>query len=241
MMNTRRIVHAAIASLLLVGVVPASAQVLSQRIPVTASGALSAITVTGRGTVHVPADRMRVVVHLFWKKEAMTQNVDVDALGKTVADVMRAHGVPDAAWVLPLNGMLGSPNAPPSIVGTVVKPTRPAAEAIVREIIKAMPDSVTSAVANVQVQTSLFIDDCFAAENGAEKAAFEDARKHAKALARAAGVKLGAVIAVTENGILPSACLPMADSNMNFNGSNDALGPVDVQIGVATTVSFAIR
>jgi uncharacterized protein YggE len=236
-MFNRRIVQAAIASLLLIGAVPASAQLEGQRLPLTASGTVAAVTVSGRGSVHVPADRLRFVIHIF----SRNQGVELDNAGKTIAETLRAHGVPNATWILPLSGSYGNGNAP-VIVGTILKPTREGAETIVRETLKALPDSLSTVVQNPQVQTALFVDDCSSAQDRARQAALMDARRRAESIARAADIHLGPVVGVTETALPTTACLPEADVNSFGQGNvQDAFGPLDVQIAVTETVSFAIR
>ena len=225
---------------LLLGSVPGAAQPLVKTS--SPGGMISAITVTGRGSVRVPADRMRVVVRIFGRSGATATGADIDSAGKTIAEALRAHGMPDAAWVLPLNGTFGqNGGVAPQIVGTVDKPTREHVETIMRDTLKALPDALATVVQNAQIQTSLFLTDCSGPEARAQKAALEDAHRRAETIARAAGVRLGSVVAVNEQGF-PQACVSSNDAMFGYNPQNnfDAFGPLDVAIVVTATVSYAI-
>lgn len=216
------------------------APVAAQRLPLTGGPVAppETITVAGRGVVRVPADLLRVRVQLF----SRASSANLDQAGQTVVAVMRAHGVPDAAWVLPMSGYLGPQNnAGPIIVGSLAKPTRERAEAIVRDVLKALPDSLATVIANAQVQTALWVTDCTPAEGRAQQAALDDARRRAQMVAHAAGVRLGAVVGVTELGAPATQCGPPPEMSGVMFGQNDTYGPLDVPIAVNATVSFAIR
>jgi hypothetical protein len=181
---------------------------------------------------------MRVYVHLFTQRNQ--PSADVDNAGKTIAEIMRAHGMPDATWTLPLTGSIGMNTTMPTIVGTIAKPTRASVEAIIRQTVAAVPDSFGTVIQSAQIQSALLVDDCSAAQERAERLAVEDARHRAEGLARAAGIQLGAVVGITESFPTPTACLPAADVSVNQGPQQDAFGAVDVPIVVNATVSFAI-
>jgi uncharacterized protein YggE len=232
-MYVHKTICAAAICALLLGVVPAGAQVRSAP-PGSAVASVYAITVVGRGSVRVPADRMRVAIRLFGRSTATGTVANVDDAGKTIAEALRAHGMPDAAWVLPLSGMFGQGSGVPQIVGTVDKPTRERVETIMRDTLKALPDALAAVVQGAQILPLLFVEDCASAEARAQKAALADAQRRAEMIARAAGVRLGAVIAVNEPGFVP-ACL--SPNDFGVPGYNQ----LDVSIVVSATVSYAIR
>jgi len=231
-MHVRKAFCGAAICALLLSVVPAWAQ------------SVSAITVVGRGTIRVPADRMRVVVRIFGRSGATGTVGSLDDAGKTIAEALRAHGMPDAAWVLPLSGMLGQGGGGPQIVGTIEKPTRERVETIMRETVKALPDALASVIQSAQIQSSLFLNDCSDAEARAQKAAVADAHRRAEMIARAAGVRLGSVLAINEQSSVTGACLSPSDFGaLGYNPQGnyfDPYGPLDVSIGVGATVSYAI-
>lgn len=224
-----------IALLLLVSIGPTSAQV--ERIPLTPNAVLPGITVSGHGAVRVSGDRMRLIVRVFFKPPANDQVAD--STGKSIAEIMRGHGVPDASWTIPLSGNLGGGNSVPVIVGTIAKPTREKAEAILRVVLAALPDSVTAVVQNPQVQTSLLVDDCSSAEGRAQSAAFADARRRAESVSRDAGVQLGSVTSVLQTSVLASACTSAGDGS--YGNGFEALGPLETTVSINETVTFAIR
>jgi hypothetical protein len=218
------------------------------------------IVVTGRGVVRIPADRMRIDIRFFNRGIVPVRQAgaasgatpapiitaaDFDAAGKTIADVLRMHGVPDARWMLPVLGALSPQGASPSIVGTIAKPTRERVEAIMRDALVAMPDSLAWMATNVQIQTTLGVDDCGPAEARAQQAAIADARVRAASIAQAAGVRLGSIVAVNELGSSLGGCRTKPDdlgilSAGGFN-AGQAEPVLDVPIIVSATVTFAIH
>jgi len=239
-MLARNLAYVALAAALLAfcALVPASAQV--------APPPLNSITVLGRGIVRIPADRMRVVVHITGRSNASGASMNIDDAGKTIAEALRAHGMPDAAWVLPLSGFLGPGGNAPQIVGTIEKPTRARAEAIMRDTLTALPDALAAVVQSAQVQSTLFATDCSVAEARAQKLALADARRRAAAAARAAGVRLGNVLIVNENSFPPASCNAPTDYGMTGYNSQqgisfDPYGAPEIAILVAATVSYRIR
>jgi uncharacterized protein YggE len=219
------------------------APVAAQRLPVVSQGAgpvvpLGTINVVGRGVVRVPADLLLGRVMLF----SRGSSASLDQATQTIVAAMRAHGIPDAAAVVPMNGSIGTQgNSNTAITGSLAKPTRERAEAILRDVLKALPDSLATVVTNAQVQTSLWLTDCAQSEGRAQQAALDDARRRAQMVAHAAGVRLGPVVGVTELQSPVAQCGLPSDSNGLSYSSNDLAGPLAVSIFVNANVSFAIR
>ena len=207
--------------------------------PIGSQQLAAGLTVVGRATVAVPADRMRVIVRLTPRNVTYAA---LDDLAKTVADAMRQAGIGDAHVALPLRGFLG-PNSTVAIIGSVGHPTRESVEAILREALKAVPDQTAATLQNAyQVQTSLEVDDCTPAETRAQSAAIADARARAERAAAAAGLRLGGIIAINESGTFaPAACGAKSDDATPMQFSNDPYGSLSVPVSVTATVTFAIR
>ena len=199
---------------------------------------VAGITVTGRATVSVAPDRLSIVVRLFPHNVTYAA---LDDLAKTVAGALRGAGVTDAHVALPVLGSLGQ-NSTVAVIGTVSRPTREAVEAIARATLKAIPDATATALQNgYQVQTSLAVDDCAAAEQRAQNEAFADAKARALRAAAAAGVQLGAVLAMNEGGFAGSPACRSGDEAFVNVGNSDAYGPLSVPISLSLTVTFALR
>jgi uncharacterized protein YggE len=202
------------------------------------------VTTVGRASIAVPADRMNVVVRL---SPRSVTNAALDELAKSVADAMRSAGIADAHEVLPLLGSLG-PNSAVAILGTIEHPTRASVESILRGVLANVPDATASAVGNnYQVATSLAIDDCDGALARAQTAAFEDARARATRAAAAAGVHLGAILAIDEGSqFTETACRTNAlEANGmfagNLNGMSDPYGSLSVNVAASASVTYALR
>jgi uncharacterized protein YggE len=203
------------------------------------------LTVSGRATIAVPADRMSVAVRL---SPHNVTNGALDGLAKSVADTMRGAGIGDAREVLPLVGFLG-PNSQVAVLGTIEHPTRTAVETILRSVLATIPDATAAAVGNnYQVTTSLLLDDCSGAEMRAQTAAFEDARARAQRAATAAGIHLGAIVAIVENSAFSDiACRANADGQnagvvVNFaGGGGDPYGSLTIPVTATASVTYAIR
>ncbi len=204
------------------------------------------LTVVGRSSIAVPADRLSVTVRIYPRN---VTNAALDALAKSVADTMRGAGIADAREVLPLLGFLG-PNSQVAVLGTIPHPTRASVESILRGVLATIPDATASAIGNnYQVSTALGIDDCEGAETRAQTAAFEDAHARALRAATAAGVHLGAILAINENSAFSdAACRPNAgDANGGvattgaFGPGGDPYGSLNVPITATASVTYAIR
>jgi uncharacterized protein YggE len=201
--------------------------------------ALAGITVTGRATVTIAPDRVRVEVRLYPRNVTATR---LGALADDVAAAMRSGGIADAKVALPLVGFLG-PNSTVAVVGTVAKPTRPSLESILRSTLAAVPDASATALANAyQVTTSYQVDDCSAGEARAQAAAMADARARAERAAAAAGLRLGPILSVNEAGTFaPIACSAnLEEPNNGGFGAGDPFGAIAVPISVNAVVTFAI-
>ncbi len=217
----------------------ASAQVFPANAP-------AGLTVVGRASIAVPADRLSVTVRLYPRS---VTNAALDALAKSVADTMRGAGIADAREVLPLLGSLG-PNSQLAVVGTIAHPTRASVESILRSVLATIPDTTAAAIGNnYQVSTALGIDDCDAAETRAQTAAFEDARARATRAAAAAGVHLGAILAINENSAFSDAACRANAGDANgavatagtFGPGMDPYGSLNVPITATASVTYALR
>jgi len=242
-MNVRKLVAVAAfgVPLALLALLPAAAQLVPQRL--SAPGGTpeaGTITVGGRATVRVPADRVRFSLAIYGRGASTT----LDEAGKTIAAILRDHGVPDAAWTLPTSGNVSLQSASGSVVGTLVKPTRAKAEALIRDTFASLPPSVIAFAQSAQVSTFLLVDDCSAAEARAQEAAIADARDRATLVARAARVGLGKILAVYESLPQTFGCATKPDTapTSTYGPSNQqALDNFDVVLSLSATVSFAIR
>ncbi len=223
---------------------PSAAQVPPQRLPPSAGGApdLNTVTVMGRSTVRIPADRARFSLSIYGRGASTT----LDEAGKTIAAILRDHGVSDATWTLPSSGSVTTQNASGSIVGSLAKPTREKAEALIRDTFHSLPPSVIAFTQGAQLSTTLIVDDCSAAEARAQEAVIADARTRATLVARAARVGVGKVVAVYEQLPQTSGCATKPDTvpeGLNFYGAlrQPGLDNFDVIVSITATVSFAIR
>jgi len=222
------------------------------RQPISVAGApnvMPGITVMGRGVVRVPPDRMRIVVHFFQARVSSAPSapstpsltMPVDDVGRLVAQTMRANGVPDAQWQYALVGNFTPATTSGFIEGTIAKPTRESVEAIARKIFASLPESLSTSGQNAQIQISLQLDDCAAAEARAQQAAMADAHARAAATAHAFGVRLGPIFAVNESQTFPSPACDTQSENagVTFNGGTS--GTLSVPITVTATVTYALR
>ncbi|MBV9646135.1 MAG: SIMPL domain-containing protein [Candidatus Eremiobacteraeota bacterium] len=194
------------------------------------------IVVVGQGTVHAPADEMQIEVRLVPRPGS----TNVDEVGRSIADIMRRNGIPDAQWRLPMIGFL-SPASQGAIVGSIRKPTRETLEAMARRIVQAVPDSITSSVQNVNVTTALRLDDCRGWEARAEEAAIADARRRAERLASATRLSLGNVMGASATQVFTPGCGNAAIRAGGPEGPFGAYGPLDVDVNESVTVTFATR
>lgn len=197
------------------------------------------LTVVGHGSASVPPDRVRVTVRLFAQSQPGTVAASLDDAGRTVANAMRAAGVRDAAYVLPVEGFLG-PNAQPAVVGSVAKPTRETMERIARDAFKALPPTLPG-LQNFQISAFYIVDDCSDADARAQRSAMADARARAARAASAAGVKLGAILSVDESNAFAPACLPATATLGQQQMGGDPYGPLEVTVSVNAVVSFALH
>jgi uncharacterized protein YggE len=228
--------------LTLLALMPASAQLVPQRLSPAAGGTpeVNTITVVGRATVRTPADRLRFALSIYGRGASTT----LDDAGKAIAAILREHGVADAAWVLPTSGGVSLQNANGSVVGTLAKPTREKAEAIIRGTFQSLPPSIVAFAQGAQLSTSLMVDDCSAAEARAQEAVIADARQRATMVARAAQLGLGKVVAVYEPLAQTPGCPTKPDNmlpSVQFSGNQQAPDNFDVVFSLTATVSFAIR
>ncbi len=211
----------------------------AQVVPAAANG----ITVVGRGVVRVRADELHFSATLFPSpsrvQTAPAPSADVDGAAEAIAKALRDAGVADASAGYP--GGFGSLNTTGrTVTGTLHKPTRDGVSAIVKA-----GNAAAAPYANVTLQNlglNFSVDDCSAPEVRAQDAALADARARAERAANAAGVRLGAVVAVNEAlGLGSAACATRPDSQVSIGQRPEgdaALG--DVFITIAATVTYAI-
>ena len=206
---------------------------------------LGGITVLGRGTAAATPDRARISIAVFGNVSPQsTSAAPLDDAANALRSALQSSGVQDARIVLPI-GNLNTRNVTPAIIGTLEKPTRERLEAVARAVVKALPERVTPALANAQIQITLLVDDCAPEEARAERAAFADARNRAGRLAAAAGLRLGSVEAINATpNFLPAGCSTKPDTiDASGNGPPpfpSYYGPLTLPITVNETVTFAI-
>jgi uncharacterized protein YggE len=221
------------AAVFALALLPATAQDMSRNAPSAPPG----IIVPGRATVHVAPDAMHVQIRFFARANA----TGINDAGQTVATTMRANGIPDARWVLPLTGSLSS-NTQGAVIGTIRKPTREGVEALLRRIVSALPASLDSVVSNFQISSTLTADDCSSAEARAQSAAMADAKARAGRVAAASGLRLGRIVNVYEGAYYPSPGCNGGDTATNaFRPQEDQFGPLDIPLTVSAVVTFALR
>jgi uncharacterized protein YggE len=228
MIRTGALIFAAIA--FLAGGTVASAQVAPR----------PGITVQGRGTVRRPADLVRFVISI-GNTSGRATPVDAVSGADALVKALKSAGVDDAAISNPLNNINAQRIV--SVSGSLHKPTAERIRALIASTETALPANALT-VQNVQVLLSL--DDCTAALDAAEKAAFDDARDHAARLAADAHVTLGAASAILENDVgAYAACPTKPDRVLNlqsgFPGGFDATNALDVLLSVNTSVTFEIH
>jgi uncharacterized protein YggE len=199
------------------------------------------ITVVGRGQVGVPPDRVRVILRFFPRNgPGGTSAPAYDEAARDLVDAIKRAGAADARVSIPLEASSG-PNVQPAVVAMVRKPTRDTIEKMARDTIANLPASVAPAFANYQLTTTLLLDDCSEPETRAQNAALADAHARAERVAAAAGVKLGAVVAVNEGasfGVDP--CRAATQFSPVQNGLVDPYGPLEVPVSVSAIVTYAI-
>lgn len=196
------------------------------------------ITVNGSGVARVAPDRMHV--EIFLNPGRGVSESALDTVGERVAATLRLHGLPDAAWILPLTGTIGQ-GTEPVIVGTIAKPTRPKLEALVRDNALVFPEPIPE-IQNFRIQSSLAADDCSAAERRAQRLALDDARARADALARDAGLALGQVTAIFQFVGNNAGCASsQSGGRINYYTGDSAYGPLEIPVSVSLNVTFAVR
>ncbi len=203
------------------------------------------ITVSGRGTVNAPPDRLTVTIffNTQFSPPGMPRPVGflpLDDVTRSVVNAMHRAGVDDARIVLPLFPSGG--NAAPQVVGSLTKPTRELVESIVRKVTSDLPATFSPALPNYQIQSRLVVNDCSPFERRAQTAAFADARARAELAAAAAGVHVGRAIAIDQRQFFGSAgCATkpddMAPQQQFFY---DPYGPFVVPVTSGVTVTYEL-
>jgi uncharacterized protein YggE len=228
---------------LAVALVAASISVAQAQVIVPSTG----ITVTGRGAVRVKADEMRFTATLYasgtrGSAAASPQPaVDVDGAAEAVVKALRADGIADAATSFA--GNFSAVNAQRTVLGTLQKPTRDKVNALLKDGSTAAAPFPGVALQNVSL--GFLVDDCSGPEARAQEAALADARARAERIAHAGGLRLGAIMAVTEastfnpNGacaIRPDTPAPLG--NGRIDGDPTLTG--EVFVSISATVTYAI-
>lgn len=194
------------------------------------------ITVPGRGTVRRPADFARFAIVV---GDRQNPAGGLDGADTLVAALKKA-GIDDATVAGPLNNMITA-QAFVTVVGTVHKPTPAGIRALVTSLQAALPAG-TVMVQNVNY--TLGLDDCSAAETLATQAAMDDARVAAQRVASAAHVELGPVLAANALNAPNGPCPTKPDRGAYLPQQFDQFGgaaALDVFVSAALTVTFAIR
>jgi Protein of unknown function (DUF541) len=156
---------------------------------------------------------------------------------------MRANGIPDAQWTLPLVGFISS-GSQGAILGSIRKPTRARVESIARQVAHAIPMTLAMKIANVNIISALALDDCSPGAAQAEVAMIADARAKAKRIAAASGLRLGKLVGVDENTPTAPGCrsdIPQSVNLTSIDGMGGMYGSLDVTIEAVATVVFTTR
>jgi uncharacterized protein YggE len=196
------------------------------------------ITVSGRGVVRVHADVLHFDATLVPANLRQPTSSDVDGAAEAVAKALRDAGVSDAS-----TGFSGNVvNGPRLVSGSLRKPTREAVDALVKR-----GNSAAAPFPGVTLQNIAFnlsVDDCGGPESRAQDAALGDARARAERVARAAGLRLGPIVAVNEaNAFGPAGltnCATKPDSSPQPQQRFDVDPSGDVFVSATATVTFAI-
>ncbi|HEY4440170.1 MAG TPA: SIMPL domain-containing protein [Candidatus Elarobacter sp.] len=189
------------------------------RQPVT--GPAAGITVLGRASVRVPVRTVRFLAYA----RGIADEQDV-------LSAMRSAGVEDP--ILGPGGFGNGSNGQTLVRGTITGASRAKLERIAAaaaDYVRAHPGL---ALDNVQFAPRL--DDCATFEETARTQAIADARRRAGAIAAAAGLALGPVTGVNENG----GCQPEQDPPF-FNGPGAGLDVATLTSALQLTevVTFA--
>ena len=228
---------AAIAAVALAPIAGRAQEILPVERGVPASGA---IVETGRATIAVPADRIKLTIRAYAGAvapgtQATSQSVtDIEQL---VLTTMRANGIPDAHLV---TFVLGNVNTPDAIVGTLAKPTHDSIEAAEKRVLAALPPNALAGLRNINVEGQLEADACAPIVARARTAAFADARKRAEALALVAGIRLGSLAGATEAD-QTAGCTDFGPTVPSFTGSGFQAMDGILYVSVSVNASFAIR
>lgn len=219
--------------LVFAGSVPASAQ---QRL-MSGFGAAPApgITVGATGVARLAADRLRFTIRV---RPTSNSASALDDAGQSIVKVLRAQGVEDAAWILPMTNI--GTGTLPVVTGSVAKPTREKLETLLRGTMTALPEALNSTLLLNNITTVLAADDCAPAEERATKEAYSRARTAAERLARDAGVSLGKVVAI-ERTLFDPGC-PRSDGGVeNGQQQYDPYAAPQIAVQVHLIVTFEIR
>lgn len=211
------------------------------------------ILVTGEGKAEVAPDM--AVLQLTVTREAETARAALDANSSAMAEVlaaMQAEGIEkrdlqtsnfsiQPRYHHPRPASSGE-RKPPQIVGYVV---RNSLTVRVRDIerVGAILDKSVSLGVNEGGQISFTNADPAEVIKRARIAAVEDARARAATLAKAAGVKLGEVLEISEQSFRPGP-VPVARAEMAMARSADAAVPVatgENTYRVTVNMAFAIK
>ena len=190
-------------------------------------GGVGGIAVTGRATIRVPADGLRIQAYVFGD---VNKNVE-DAI---VARLRR--GGLESAQVLP-PAFFSNPNNNPTIVRAVLRHATPEkVDALVK-----LAASILAEQPGLRLQNgslSPFLDDCSASDSKTRHAALDDAHRRALDVAQAVGVTLGPVIGVNDLG--GSTCAAFSELQFGNGGGNGLETEPAVYVSTTVNVTYAI-
>lgn len=185
------------------------------------------ITVTGRATIRVPADGLRIQAYI------------IGDINKNVEDAIVARlrsGGLESAQVLP-PAFFSNPNNNPTIVRAVLRHATPQRiDALAKLAAGILAEQPGLRLQNGSL--SPFVDDCSASDSKTRHAALDNAHRRALDVAQAVGVTLGPVIGVNDLG--GSTCF--SDSELPFGngaGNNLETEPA-VYVSMTVNVTYAI-
>jgi uncharacterized protein YggE len=194
------------------------------------------LTVTGTGAVTSTPDRAELSFGV--ESQAATAKAALAANAtemRRLIDALSAAGAKDVATQTVSVAPRYREGAALEIAGYSASNTVTVTIAVGRA--GALIDAGAAAGANQIYGPTLSSTDAAQLYRGALKAAFEDARAHAAALAAAAGASVGRVVSMVEGGGAPS---PVYEAKIAADAASTPVEPGPQQTTAAVTVTFAL-
>jgi uncharacterized protein YggE len=238
------VVAVAAVGLLLIGAVASAA--LGRGVVAAAEpddAATPSITVRGTGRVVMKPDTAMFSVGIeATAKRAGAAMDEASAKMAAIIERLRSDGVADADLTTTQISLTptydyGSGTTKPTLTGYSATQTLNVNARAIAEA-GALIDASVDAGANQVGGIAFSVDDPADATDEARTAAVEDARRKADALARAAGVTLGTVIAISETGGEPPK--PIFSERAVDSAGATPVQPGTTELSVDVEVSFAI-